>query len=117
MPLPVLSTPTQPSPADLLRHYLRCEHHWVSVLAEDETVLEGATALTNPAMAGVWDANHVRDAEVHEGATAEQVVACVDAHFAARGVRCAYYVMNPSSPAGRTAPLREYLLGSGFYVD
>ena len=47
MPLPILSTHPQPSASDLVRLYHRCDLHWARQVAEEETVLDVGTALTN----------------------------------------------------------------------
>ena len=109
MPLPLLSTTSH----DLLRHFLRCDLHRVRHLIESETQLDPGTALTNPALPTVHDANHVRDAALPSGLSPEQAVARVNAHFTAAGTRCAYYVLNPSHPDAQTAPLRDHLLATG----
>jgi GNAT superfamily N-acetyltransferase len=114
MPLPILSIPNEPSPADLLRHYLRCELHWVRHVAEDETILDVGAALTNPAIPAVHDANHMRDVTAPPGMAPPDVVKMIDDHFAAQGVRCAYYVLNPSTPQEQNADLVDHLLSLGF---
>jgi ribosomal protein S18 acetylase RimI-like enzyme len=45
--------------------------------------------------------------------TPAQAVAEVDAHFAARGTSCAYWILNPSADAAQTRPLAEHLLAAG----
>src|SRR4051812_44102813 len=115
MPLPILQVRSEPSEADLVRLFHRCDNTWVSAVAEG-TQLECGTAYANAALASVWDANNVRDAALPEGMTAEAAVAEVEAHYSARGSRCAYWVMNPSGPEARTRPLAEYLLANGHHV-
>jgi ribosomal protein S18 acetylase RimI-like enzyme len=115
MPLPILQVRIEPSEADLLRLFHRCDATWIGAVAEG-TQLECGTAYTNAALASVWDANTVRDAALPEGMTAAAAVAEVDAHYAGRGVCCAYWVMNPSAPEIQTRPLAEYLLASGRHV-
>jgi GNAT superfamily N-acetyltransferase len=114
MPLPILSTSYEPAPADLLRHYLRCRLHWVRHLSDDETVLDVGTAFTNPQLAAIGDANHIRDVSAPPGESPANVVKMVDDHFDARGVRCAYYVMNPSTPAEQNGALIEHLISTGY---
>jgi len=43
----------------------------------------------------------------------EQAVALVDEHYRAAGSRCRMWVMNPSSPPERNAPLVQYLMDQG----
>lgn len=114
MPLPILqpSRSHDASPETLVRLFHRTEMHWVRHLSE-ETQLDAGTAFTNPEMPRVWDANLVIDAAVPEGTSVEETVAEVDQHFAARGVRCLQWIMNPSAPAERTRPLIEHLLSRG----
>lgn len=113
MSLPILqSTKAAASEADLLRLFLAAQARWAGHLAEPEP-LEGAVAFCNPALRDARDANHVRDAQVPEGWTAAQVIDSVDAHFAARGSRCAYWVTNASAPPGRVEPLVGELASRG----
>src|SRR4051794_36862343 len=109
MPLPILQVRSEPSETDLLRLFHRCDATWVGAVAEG-TQLECGTAYANPALASVWDANNVRDAALPEGMTPAEAVAEVGAHYASQGVRCAYWVMNPSAPEARMRPLAEHLL-------
>src|SRR5258706_15444238 len=115
MPLPILQVRQEPSSADLVRLFHRTESMWVQHLAEGHA-LEGGKAYTNSELASVWDANNVRDAALPAGMSALSAVVEVEAHYADRGARCAYWVMNPSAPEGQTRPLIEHLLGSGHRV-
>lgn len=115
MPLPILQVRSEPSEADLVRLFHRCDSTWVGAVAEG-TQLECGMAYANGALASVWDANNVRDAALPEGMTAEEAVAEVDGHYAGEGVRCAYWVMNPSAPETRTRPLMDLLLARGRHV-
>jgi len=116
MPLPILQVRQEPSEADLVRLFHRTESMWVQHLAEGHA-LEVGTAYVNPGLGSVWDANNVRDAALPEGMSAPSAVAEVDAHYADRGARCAYWVMNPSAPEPQTRPLIEHLLASGHRVE
>jgi len=112
MPLPILNVPNQPTGADLVRLFHRTDAAWVGHLADAEQ-LDAATAYANPALPDVWNANHVRDAALSGDMTPAQAVAEVNAHFAARGTACAYWILNPSADAAQTRPLGEHLLGIG----
>jgi ribosomal protein S18 acetylase RimI-like enzyme len=112
MPLPILNVRNQPTDADLVRLFHRTDAVWVGHLADAEQ-LDVATAYANPALPGVWNANHVRDAALTGDTPPAEAVAEVDAHFAARGVSCAYWILNPSADSAATRPLAEYLLSIG----
>lgn len=113
MPLPILQVRQEVSEADLVRLFHRCDAHWVEQLS-DPVLLEAGTAYANAEFPRVWSANHIRDAALNGGLTPQRAVEEVDAHFAAVGTRCAYWVMNPSAGADQTRPLIEYLLGLGY---
>jgi ribosomal protein S18 acetylase RimI-like enzyme len=113
MPLPILQVRQESSPADLVRLFHRCDAHWVGQLS-DPVELEAGTAYANAEFSKVWSANHVRDAALHGEMTPQRAVAEVEAHFAAIGTRCAYWVMNPSAGTEQTTPLVEFLLAAGY---
>src|SRR5688572_32360632 len=114
MDLPILQTTTaEPTRDDLVRFFYRTQLHWSRHLAE-ETALDVGTALANPDLAGVPDANRVMDLAAPQGTTAEQVVDEVLAHFAAKGVRCELWSLAPGAPSETTRPLVEHLAGRGF---
>lgn len=112
MALPILNARTQPSDADLVRLFHRTDAAWTQHLAEGEQ-LDVGTAYTNSQLPNVWNANNVRDAALPEGMTPAEAVAQVEAYYAARGVPCAYWIVNPSADLARTAPLADRLLASG----
>src|SRR5687767_14079039 len=112
MPLPILQANREPTPSDLIRYFHRTEMLWMQHLA-DETALDVGTAYTNAELNEVYDANHVRDAMLPEGANAGEMIDEVDRHYAEQGVRCAYWVMNPSAPATQTQPLMDELTRRG----
>ena len=113
MPLPILDTQTDPTPANLLRMYHRAVLHFTRHLGAEDA-LDAGTAFTNPELADLDDANLLLDAAVPEGSTADEVMREVEEHFAGAGVRCRSIVPNPSAPAERTAPLADYLLAAGW---
>jgi ribosomal protein S18 acetylase RimI-like enzyme len=112
MPLPILSARHEPSRDDLVRLFHRTETAWIEHLAEGEQLDAGGTAYTNPDLPKVDDANHLRDAALPPGLSPEEAVAQVNAHFAEKGTRCLYWVMNPSAPAAQTQPLIDHLLAT-----
>jgi ribosomal protein S18 acetylase RimI-like enzyme len=113
MPLPILQTHQQPSRDDLVRLFHRTELHWSRHLGE-EAALEAGTAIANPQLGRVWDANRVLDAAVPEGAAVAELVGEVEAHFSSQGSRCAQWTMNPSAAPDRTTPLTESLIAGGW---
>jgi ribosomal protein S18 acetylase RimI-like enzyme len=112
MPLPILSHQPRPTNEDLVRFFHRCELHWGAQLAE-QTTLDVGTALTNPQLPGVWDANRMMEASLPDGMSATEAVALVSAHFAAQGAACTSWTMAPAAPADRIALLCEHLLSLG----
>ena len=113
MPLPIIESHHVPQPADLIRYYLRTESHRVQHLAEPET-LEVGTAFANPQLPLVRDANQIMEVSLPPGKTSAQAIELVDAHFAAIGVRCYHWTMNPSAAAAQIQPLVEHLLLLGY---
>src|SRR4051794_26676786 len=113
MPLPILQATHDPAPGDLIRLFHRTELHWSRHLGE-ESQLDAGVAIANSDLPKVWNANRVLDAAVPDGTSPADAAREVDEHFAALGVRCAQYTMNPSAPAARTAPLAEHLLAAGW---
>lgn len=114
--LPILQSVHQPGADDLVRLFHRTELHWSRHLGE-EAALDAGTAITNPELPNVWNANRVLDAAVPAGSSPADVVLEADEHFAAQGVRCAQWTANPAAPAERTAPLAEHLTAAGWRVE
>jgi GNAT superfamily N-acetyltransferase len=110
MPLPVLNIPNRRSDADLLRLFCRTESLWSDTLAE-VTSLPSGSALTNRSLPNIAAANRMLDAVIPPGASAEQAIAEVAAHFDALGVRCLEWWPNLSQPA---EPLAAALLAAAF---
>ena len=113
MSLPILQVRQEPTAADLVRLFHRTDAHWVEQLSEP-VALEAGTAYANVEFSEVWDANNFRDAALHGDMTPRQALDEVNAHYAARGTRCAYWVMNPSAAEEQTRPLVEHLLAAGY---
>ena len=113
MPLPILQPGRDLSADDLVRLFHRTELHWTRHLSE-EAVLECGVALTSPQLPRVFAANVVFDAALPPGGSPEAALAEADAHFAACGVRCAQWTMNPAAPRERTEPLVAHLVSAGW---
>lgn len=116
MPLPILKVTHAASSDDLLRLFHRTELHWTRHLGE-ETQLDVGTAFTNPELPRVWNANRVLDAALPAGVTPSEAVGEVEQHFAAQGLRCHQWIMNPAAPREQTAPLVEHLLTAGWRAE
>ncbi len=113
MSLPILQFKSEPSPRDLLRLYEKARHQWVGALAEEEN-LQCATALVNPSLPRVHDANHVRDVALPAGMRPAEAFEIVEHYFAQKSVRCWKWIMNPSAPADQTLPMADHLLANGY---
>src|SRR5688500_9630516 len=113
MPLPILQASNDPTPANLVRLFHRTELHWVRHLGE-ETQLDVGTAIANRDLPTIWDANLDIDAAVPAGTTVEVAGEEAERHFAATGTTCRQWILNPSAPAERTGPLKEFLTARGW---
>jgi ribosomal protein S18 acetylase RimI-like enzyme len=114
MSLPILQSHHAPGRDDLIRYFHRTELHWAQQLAAEETQLDVGTALFNPALPEVFDANMVFDASLPEGVPPADAIAEAEGHFESRGGRCRMWVMNPSTPAEGAQPLIAQLLSAGY---
>lgn len=112
MSLPILHITHEPTREDLIRLFHRTELHWTRHLGE-ETALDAGTAFVNPELPTVSNANRMLDALLPEDLSPAQAVEQVDEHFRAAGTRCLSWLMNPSAPPGRNAPLEAHLLAHG----
>jgi GNAT superfamily N-acetyltransferase len=113
MPLPILAGEHHLAPADMERLFHRTGLCFGQQLGES-TSLDCGTAIVNPQLAGVADANHMWDASLAIDQSPQQAVAEAAAHFAAAGSVCGYWVLNPAEPIGRTVPLSDYLQSTGW---
>jgi GNAT superfamily N-acetyltransferase len=114
MPLPILNLPPPPPDNDVLvRYFHQTERHSTEHLAEANE-LDIGLAFANPAMSKVHDANRIMMASLPDGMSPQQALELVEAHYAAQGVRCWRWIMNPSAPASRSQPLVEFLRSRGF---
>ncbi len=109
MPLPILKTPVE---SDLIRLFHRMTLHYTQHYGET-TPLDVGTAIANPALADVYDANVILDAALPEGMLPADAVAQVNAHFASLGCVGRTWVPNPSAKPETTRPLVEHLLATG----
>src|SRR5438046_1845893 len=92
MPLPILQSHRAASHDDLVRFYHRTELHWSRHIGEDKTIDVG-TAVANPELATVHDANCMRDIRLPEGMSAQDAMAQIDEHFRSSGTQCQSYVV------------------------
>src|SRR5687768_18449519 len=112
MPLPILNSPAQVTPESLVRYFHQTEQRMAEHLGE-VTALDVGTAIANPALSNVHDANVLLDAAIPEGMSAAEVFDLAQAHFAAQRTRGWKCVLNPSLPAERTAPVAEPRVAHG----
>ncbi len=114
MDLPILqSSAIPPSTVDLLRHAHKLLREWSSAVGEVEEI-DAGVAIINPATPDVAEANALLDAIIHRDQSAEDVVAAVDAHFAARSSSCKRWVFNPSIEPEISSPVTDVLTANGF---
>lgn len=111
--LPILKSPFATSHADLLRFFHKIELEWTRPLGE-ETVLDCGTAIVNPRLSAVREANGVLDAALMPGTSAAAAFDEVQRHFAAAGSVCRRCVLNPSASPDQAAPLIDHLLQRGY---
>ncbi|MCY2951208.1 MAG: GNAT family N-acetyltransferase [Planctomycetota bacterium] len=116
MPLPIIDSRHAASQADLVRLFHQTEERWTAHLGETHS-LDIGTAYSNRDFATVYDANNIRDVALPDGMTPEAALAMVSAHYEQRQTRCAYWVMNASSPESATRPMAEYLLLNGYRAN
>ncbi len=113
MPLPVLQRIASSEPADLLRLFHRSELHWFRHLGEEAT-LDVGTAIVNPALGRVWDANRVMEARLPRGMAAAAAVQAIETHYKVAGCRCAKISVNPAAAPSEAAPLEAHLAAIGW---
>jgi GNAT superfamily N-acetyltransferase len=114
MHLPVIqTTPVSPSDEDRLRLFLRTQLHWGQALGE-QTELDVGTAIVNPDLPELADANFVIQAALADNQPPEQALRQVEEHFVAQRSRCGQWLMNHGSPAHHVQPLVEHLLANGY---
>jgi len=113
MSLPILDLPTPVTQDALVRYFHQTEIRWTEHLGES-IELDAGAAFTNPQLPNVRDANRMLMVSLPEGGSADDAIGMVDEHFAARGVKCWSWVMNPSATESLTAPLVERLAARGF---
>src|SRR5438105_6765903 len=80
MPLPILQSHPHASREDLIRYYHKIELHWARHLGE-EAALDVGTAISNPELNKVHDANRLCDAALPEGLSPSQAWDMVQEHF------------------------------------
>lgn len=114
MPLPILQSHHEPTRDDLVRLFHRTEIDWARQIATEEEPLDFGTALVNPELPDCFDANMICDAALPEAMTPADVIRDADAFFSSRSGSCRMWVMNPSAPSEKTAPLIAHLLENGY---
>jgi ribosomal protein S18 acetylase RimI-like enzyme len=114
MPLPILSSSSAPTPADLLRLFLKTELDWTRQMAE-ETPLEVGTAMTNPQIPRVFHANRIFDVALPDGVSPAEAFEQVQAHYRGVGSPCWSWIMSPSAAPARTQPMIDHLLAAGHF--
>ncbi|HEV8604024.1 MAG TPA: GNAT family N-acetyltransferase [Tepidisphaeraceae bacterium] len=112
MSLPILNARHDPSHSDLIRLFHKTENLWAEHIATAEA-LDVGTAYTNAEFADVFDANNIRDVALPDDLSAEDALNQVEAHYASKKTKCAYWTFNPSAPPPRTQPLLDLLLSRG----
>ncbi len=115
MPLPILNSRHEPSHSDLIRLFHKTDNLWSEQIAEAES-LDVGTAFTNPQLSDVFDANNIRDVALPDELSAQEAVAQVEAHYAAKNTKCHYWTFNTSAPAPRTQPLADLLVSNGHKI-
>jgi len=85
--LPIAAESYQPS-ADALVRAIKRGDVLLARMAAEETQLEGATALVNPARSGIRRVNLAAEVHLPEGLTAGEVLKGLDTHFESAGARC-----------------------------
>jgi len=113
MPLPILNSRHEPSPADLIRLFNKTETLWVEHVGEAE-LLELGTAYTNPSLNEVHEANLIRDVSLPENVSPQRAFEEVEEYFRVKGVPCYYWSFNPSAPEATARPMIELLLSRGY---
>src|SRR3974377_1369892 len=113
MPLPILKISSGPTTETLVRYLHQTEAHSTAHMAE-KTALDFGTAWANPQLSRIFDANRILDVALPDAMSAEEAFTQGEAQYAALGVRCAHWVMNPSAPEAQTARMTEYLVARGY---
>lgn len=116
MPLPILQSSAIATPETLIRLFHKTQLHWTQHLGEESQLAVGS-AITNPELSAVADANCVSGAALPADAIAEQAITEIDSHFLSRGLRCLSWTMNPSAKPEQTQPLIERLLVGGYHAQ
>ncbi len=113
MSLPILQGSAAASNEGLIRLFHRAALDWSRHLGE-ETALNVGTAICNPELATVSQANRVFDAMVPEGMAPDEAVDEVELHFEDRGSVCGGWVLNPSAPPAQIDELGAAALSEGY---
>jgi GNAT superfamily N-acetyltransferase len=112
MPLPVLPSSAAVSGGDLLRYFHRTELDWAGHLAADRTSLPAGTALVNPALPSIPEANSVLEAAIPAGMDPQAAIDEVLRFYQGQNAICRRWI--PNNRDADSAPLAKELSGRGF---
>jgi ribosomal protein S18 acetylase RimI-like enzyme len=117
MPLPILqvTTPlaTQATPQTLVRLFHQTQLHWSRHLAEEQ-LLDLGTALFNPQLSRVTEANILMDAAVAPGTDPADAIATAEVFYQEKGSHLRALIPNPSVSSDT---LKQRLLTLGWSAD
>ena len=113
MSLPILKSAVHATPETLVRFFDQTELQWTRHTSE-ETQLDVGTAMHNAQLPRTYMANRMLDVALPPNVTPAQAMDEVAGHFAAQGVPCWQWVMNPSALSERTLPMIEFLRAQGY---
>jgi hypothetical protein len=114
MELPVLRSAVNASTADVVRYFHKLVGERSIGAGEGDEQLDVGRVVWNAALSDVIDANCVFDVALQPGVDARDAISQVDTFFAAKGLVCRRWVMNPSADVGVVRPLETALLDTGF---
>lgn len=113
MPLPILQGSAAASSESLTRLFHRAALDWSRHLG-DEATLDVGTAICNPELSTVGQANRVFDAMTPADITPAEAVNQVKSHFKDRGSICGGWVLNPSASPAQIDALAAAVLAEGY---
>jgi ribosomal protein S18 acetylase RimI-like enzyme len=113
MSLPILKTSSAPTVETLIRHFHRFESKW-SEHFSTRTSLDFGTAWSSPEFNRVHIANRMLEVALPPQISPQQAFDQANEHFAAQGLICWKWVMNPSSPSEEILPMQGFLLAKNY---
>jgi len=114
MPLPILQPTSQATPQTLLRLFHQTELNWARHLGEEQVLALG-TAIFNPELKAVVQANSVFCASMPVGAGAAEKLAEAQAFYREKGTKLGGIVVGPV--AGSGGERLEFLAQSGWVLQ